>query len=198
MCVLKLGTASDAVSSTSKTSGMVCSHPAAFALARGNNVIQMAFPPSEQIFRTTFYTESYWMCTPVTLSKQKPYTSHSAIRLHSPGLREIYVSSLSCQKNIPSGGARHQIFKACDRSRFNKERRTDVNLKGGDYGINCETKSDTLSNLFFNINNIRNDYNMNKCSYFSSRDYFKQVMFILRTAKWILVILFKVRSIDSS
>lgn len=89
------------------------------------------------------------MCTPVTFSKQKPYTSHSAIRLHSPGLREIYVSSLSCQKNIPSGGTRHQIFKACDPSRFNKERRTDVNLKGGDYGINCETKSDTLINLFF-------------------------------------------------
>lgn len=44
------------------------------------------------------------MCTPVTLSKQKPYTSHLAIQLHSPGLCEIYVSSLSCQKAIPSGG----------------------------------------------------------------------------------------------
>lgn len=30
--------------------------------------------------------------------KQKPYTSHLAIRLHSPGLGKIYVSSLSSQK----------------------------------------------------------------------------------------------------
>lgn len=46
------------------------------------------------------------MCTPVTPSnKQKPYTSHFTIQFHSPGLREIYVSSLSSQKGYSLRGA---------------------------------------------------------------------------------------------
>lgn len=70
---------------------------------------------------------------------------------------------------FPQGGRRHQIFKAWDHSRFNKERRTDVNFKGEIMELIVKQKVNHRGTFSFNINNLSNICKINKYIFFFYR-----------------------------